>query len=207
MIALYIASIVAGIVLVLVALALFITNQSVEDPAGTAFSFVWMRFITLPLGVGLVAFGANGIRRSKHAKATHKTKTADEELRVYESADSLSRLIAKLPEGTDIELGPVTEVNGVDWVNVRFADGKQGYALGHAGIVTVMKAAIDKNHAAGYEFADLASPPAFQLPPETELEIAKGDWDAAPYDQAVMVRAWVDGKKMHIKSTTKVRWL
>jgi len=205
---LYVGSMVVGLLLIVTGFVLFfVTDPGVQDPGGQLGSMLWLRFVTFPLGLGLMAFGGNGLRRSKHGKATHKTKTADEELRVYESADSHSPLIAKLPEGTDIEFGPVTEVNGVDWVNVKFADGNQGYVIGHAGVLTVMKAVVEKNHAGGYEFADFASPPAFQLPPGTELEIVKGDWDNAPYDQAVPVRAWVDGKKMHIKSNTKVKWL
>ena len=204
MVVVYVASIIVGILIILAGFGLMIFGTQSGDVSAIG-NALWARFVVFGVGFFVVAWGGNGIRRSKHATATQKTKTADEELRVYESTDSHSLLIGKLPEGSDIELGPVTEANGVDWVNVKLRDGKQGYVLGHARVHTMLKAAIEKQ-APVYEFADLASPPVAQLPVGTELEIVKGDWDSA-FDQIVMVRAWADGKKIHIKSNTKVRWL
>lgn len=205
MVVVYVAAIILGILLCLAALALFVIGMQTVDEGGI-FTALWARFVILGVGLSVVAWGGNGIRRLRHAKATQKTKTADEELRVYESTDSHSSMVAKLPEGSEIELGKVTEVNGVDWVSIKLPDGKQGYALGHAHVHTMLKAVIEKQ-APVYEFPDMASPPVTQLPVGTEVEIVKGDWDSA-FDQIVMVRAWLtDGKKIHIKSNTKVRWV
>jgi hypothetical protein len=206
MVVVYVAALISGVLLCLGALVLFfIGTQSFQaGETGGIFTALWARFVLLGAGLSALAWGGNGLRRSRHARATQKTKTADEELRVYESTDSHSPLVAKLPEGTDIELGPVTEANGVDWVSVKLPDGKQGYVLGNAHVHTMLKAVIEKE-APVYEFADLASPPVSQLPVGTELEIVKGDWDSA-FDQIVMVRAWAGERKIHIKSNTKVRW-
>jgi len=210
MVVAYISSIIFGVFLIIVAIMQFVmvASQPVDasDGAGGALTFAWARFALLPAGLFAIAWGGNGFRRLKHAKATEKTKTADEELRIYESPDSLSPLLVKIPEGTDIELGAVTETNGVDWILVKLADGKQGYALGNARVHTVLKGVLQKETPA-YEFADMASPALYMLPVGTELEIAKGDWDSA-FDQVVMVRAWQpDGRKIHIRSGSKVDWL
>jgi hypothetical protein len=205
MVVVYVAAIILGILLSVAAFVLMVIGTQTVDEGGI-FTALWARFVILGVGLSVLAWGGNGVRRSRHAKATQKTKTADEELRVYESTDSHSPLVAKLPEGTDIELGPVTEANGVDWVNVKLADGTPGYVLGHAHVHTMLRAVITKE-APVYEFPDMASPPVTQLPVGTEVEIVKGDWDSA-YDQIVMVRAWLtDGRKIHIKSNTKVRWV
>ena len=201
----YVAAIIVGILLSLGAFALFVIGTQAGDGGGI-FTALWARFVVLGVGLSVIGWGGNGLRRLRHAKATQKTKTADEELRVYESADSHSPLLAKLPEGSDIELGPVTEANGVDWVGVSLPDGRQGYALGHARVHTMIKGVIEKE-APVYEFPDLASPPVTKIAEGTEVEIVKGDWDSA-FDQVVMVRAWpADGQKIYIKSNTKVRWV
>lgn len=204
MVIVYGAAIALGILLMLAAFALFVVGTQSGEWGGIL-DAVWARFVVLGVGFSILAWGTNGIRRSRHAKASEKTKTADEELRVYETTDSHAPLVAKLPEGTDIELGPVTEADGVDWVDVKLADGKHGYVLGNAHVHTMLSGVLEKE-APAYEFADLASPPVSQLPVGTKLDIVKGDWDSA-YDQLVMVRAWAGGKKLHIKSNSKVRWM
>ena len=206
MIVIHVAAVLVGIALIIVGIVLFVTSAQPENALGQAASLLWIRFVTLPLGFAVAGWGAQGIyvafRRSGHAKSKPKTVTADDKLKVYQSTDSLSPVVAEVPEGTYIEPGKVTEIDGVDWSSVKLADGRHGYVLGLLQYYEVLKAALEE----GTPVYDslLAESPASQLPAGTELEINSGTWDAGN----PKVGAWLnDGKKVFIRSNTKVRWL
>lgn len=207
MIVIQIAALLAGIALFVGAIALFFIETGPNNPLGQAFSLVWVRFVTFPIALALFTWGINGIytstRRSRHAKAKKKTKTAAEKTRVYESTDSRSTLLAEVPEGTNIDVGPISEVDGADWTNVKLVDGKQGYVLGRMRYYEVLKAALEQATPV-YDSRETSSP-GTQLPPGTEVEINAFAWDSIDHSTA---EAWLnDGKKVFIKSNTRVKWL
>jgi len=206
MIVVHVAAVLCGIALVVVAIVMFVASTGPEDPLGQAASMVWVRFVTLPIGFAIAGWGAQGIyvaiRRSGHAKSKPKTITADDKLKIYESTDSRSPLVAEVPEGTQIESGVVSEIDGVDWTRVKLTDGKQGYVLGRLQYYEVLKAALQEVTPV-YDSL-LAESPASQLPVGTELEINSDTWDAGNSK----VGAWLaDGKKVFIRNNSKVRWL
>jgi hypothetical protein len=56
--------------------------------------------------------------------------TIDDSLLVYQTRDLSSTLIAKLPGGQNIRLGPPGEHDGREWLEATLADGNVGYVLG-----------------------------------------------------------------------------
>lgn len=206
MIVIHVAAVLGGIALIIVGIVMFVTSTGPDNATGQAASLLWVRFVTLPLGFAVAGWGAQGIyvafRRSGHSKSKPQTVSADDKLRVYQSTDSHSPLVAEIPEGTHIEPGKVSEINGIDWTSVTLADGRQGYALGRLQYYEVLKAALEEVTPVYDSLLDES--PASQLPVGTELEINSGTWDGGN----PKVGAWLgDGKKVFIRNNTKVRWL
>jgi hypothetical protein len=206
MIVVHVGAVLCGVGLIIVAIVLFVTSAEPGNATGQAASLLWVRFVTLPIGFAIAGWGAQGIyvasRRSGHAKSKPKTVTADDKLRIYESTDSRSALVAEVPEGTPIEPGVVSEIDGIDWTTVKLADGKQGYVLGRLQYYEILKAALQQVTPV-YESL-LADSVMSQLPAGTELEINSDTWDAGNSK----VGAWLaDGKKVFIGGNTKIKWL
>jgi hypothetical protein len=206
MIIVHVAALLSGIVLLVVAIVLFLMNTGPENPSGQLVSFVWVRFITFPIAFVLIMWGGTGItiaiRRSGHAKAKPRTKTADENLRVYEATDSRSPLIAELPQGTEIEPGTVKEVDGADWTSLKLSDGRAGYVVGALRFYEALEAVLERDTPV-YE-SSLASAPISQLPAGTELEINGTGWDSGSSRVSARVK---DGNWVFITSSAKLRWL
>jgi hypothetical protein len=64
--------------------------------------------------------------RARTPLAGGRVKALDDALVVHQDRDPKSPPVGKVPPGTEINLGPVTEVDGREWVEAGLPDGTQG---------------------------------------------------------------------------------
>jgi hypothetical protein len=61
--------------------------------------------------------------------ANRKVRTLDDTLRVFQDRDLNSPVIGQLPNGVEIQLGAVSEIEGREWVEATLPDGTTGYLV------------------------------------------------------------------------------
>lgn len=84
------------------------------------------------LGIFRMAKGGGDDAPAAHPKLRVGPASVNQDTTVYSDKDSRSPAVTKLGGGTKVEIVGVTEVNDVQWVNVKLVDGQQGFLLGHA---------------------------------------------------------------------------
>ena len=84
------------------------------------------------LGIFRMAKGGGDDAPAVHPKLRVGQAAVNQDATVYSDKDSRSPAVSKLSAGSPVEIVGVTEVNDVQWVNVKLIDGQQGYLLGHA---------------------------------------------------------------------------
>ena len=84
------------------------------------------------LGIFRMAKGGGDDAPAVHPKLRVGQASVNQVATVYSDQDSRSRAVSKLGAGTKVEIVGVTEINDVQWVNVKLLDGQQGFVLGHA---------------------------------------------------------------------------
>ena len=61
--------------------------------------------------------------------ANRKVRTLDDTLRVFQDRDLNSPVIGHSPEGVEIQLGAVSEIEGREWAEATLPDGTSGYLV------------------------------------------------------------------------------
>jgi hypothetical protein len=84
------------------------------------------------LGIFRMAKGGGDDAPAVHPKLRVGQASVTQDATVYSDKDSRSPAVSKLGAGTKVEIVGVTEINDVQWVNVKLIDGQQGFLLGHA---------------------------------------------------------------------------
>jgi hypothetical protein len=88
-------------------------------------------------GVGLIIWGiikmasGGGAAAARPKITTGSQAIVNQEAVVYSQMDSQSARVTKLEPGSKVEVVSASEVNDVQWVNVKLPEGQQGYILGH----------------------------------------------------------------------------
>jgi hypothetical protein len=158
-------------------------------------------------GLGLMGWGSKGSDLLRHAKAPKKVRVIADELKIYQDMDSRSAVVARLPFGTEVEIGGVKEVDGVDWVIINLADGQQGYIVDNAPIFTFLKATVVGREAILYQDMDFEHQVA-RLATGDEIEVSKFDLDSfnpnGPNNP--WLRVWLpEGQLGYINRKTRIK--
>lgn len=62
--------------------------------------------------------------------AGRKVRTLDDALLVYQDRDLSSGVVARPPNGTEVQLGSLSELDGREWLEAVLPNGDKGYVLG-----------------------------------------------------------------------------
>lgn len=203
-----VALIIFGILLIVAGLAFFGAMVVIAERHGATYVPGALPYLLAAAGIGVMSWGVRGWVRLGHVSATKKTKTADNEVRVYQDTDSRSPMVARLAEGTDIELGEAKIVNGLKWIRVRLPDKQQGYILGNCSVYTVLKAVVVDAEAYVYRGPAPQNPPLAKLVAGSEIEVHEAEWDNLTQTPGAQVNVWLpDGQHGYLPRSTKVKWV